>query len=354
MSNEFTNMNTDFQNDKRTEKLRISIGDFDTILPAKTPNFFHFESASIGSGTFGSYSPQKGIRIFYACFTPEKDFIWHSPLIENRKNTLFFNYILVAPEGIRSSADTASSVETLSTKTLLIDATKSDYKSLKLIGKKKFEFLQIAISEVTFYEYVKALIPKTTDEIKKHIQRHSFRKNKAGLMLPLDIKEERCIREIIHCPTKAELQRFFTQLKISELMMCYFSKIVNRDISSIISHDKISLTDKEMILKIKIHVDETIEKELNIASYASLYGMPAVQINRLFRNVFGYTLSKYHRKKKLNEAYSRLLDTGNKWTVKEIAFSLGFNSITSFSRSFYNEFKIRPSDINLKMKDMIN
>ena len=346
------NINSDFRNSDQTEILKISTDDFDTVRPARTPNFFDFESESIGNGTFGSFSPKKGIRIFYAGFTPEKDFIWHSPLVENRKDTLFFNYIIEAPEGIRISADKQQTVETLSTKTLLIDATKSDRKSLQLIGGKKIEFLQIGMSEDIFSDYIKTLIPKTTDEIKKHIRHHSFLKNKAGLMLPLDIKEERCIREIIHCPTKAELQRFFTLLKISELMMCYFSRIVNRDISSIISHDKISLTDKVKIVKIKKHVDENIDKELNVVFYSSMYEMPAVQINQLFRNVFGYTLSKYHRKKKLNEAYSLLLDTGNKMTVKEITFSLGFSSITSFSRSFYNEFKIRPSDINVKIRDL--
>ncbi|MEZ7868014.1 MAG: helix-turn-helix domain-containing protein [Paludibacteraceae bacterium] len=343
---------SDLRKDDYIEELSISMSDFDEILPSKTPNFFNFKSASIGNGTFGSYTPKKGVWIFYASLFPEKDVVWNSAIIEDGKDTLFFNYILNAPEGMRSYVEIPEAEETLSSKTLLIDATKSSRKSLKLPGKKKFEILQIALSEEIFSDYMMELIPQTTDEIKKYIQSHFYKKNQTGLMLPLDIKEERCIREIIHCPTKAELQRFFTLLKISELMMCYFSRIVNRDISSIISHDKISLTDKVKIVKIKKHVDENIDKELNVVFYSSMYEMPAVQINQLFRNVFGYTLSKYHRKKKLNEAYSLLLDTGNKMTVKEITFSLGFSSITSFSRSFYNEFKIRPSDINVKIRDL--
>ena len=253
---------------------------------------------------------------------------------------------------MRSYVEIPEAEETLSSKTLLIDATKSSRKSLKLPGKKKFEILQIALSEEIFSDYMMELIPQTTDEIKKYIQSHFYKKNQTGLMLPLDIKEERCIREIIHCPTKEELQRFFTLLKISELMMCYFSKIINKEILNIIGGEKITLTEKDTIVKIKKHIDENIEKDLDVNALSELSGMPATKIKSLFCYIFGCTISKYHRKKKLNEAYSKLLDIGNKMTVKEITFSLGFSSITSFSRSFYNEFKIRPSDINVKIRDL--
>ncbi len=350
--NDMMNMNSDFESGDHVEVLRVSANDFDKIRPAKTPNFFNFESDSIGSGTFGSFSPKKGIRIFYICFIPGKNFVWHSPLIDNRKNTLFFNYILEAPEGIRSSVGQHNSADTLSANTLLIDATKSDRKSLKLVAGQKIELLQIGMSEVIFSDYIKALIPKTTEAIKNHIHIHSFKPNKAGYMLPLDLKEERCIREIIHCPTKAGLQRFFTLLKISELMMRYFSKIINRDISGIISTEKISLSEKDVIAKIKKHVDENIKNDLDVNLYSAMYQMSANHIKSLFRNIYGYSLSTYHRKKKLNEAYSMLLDTADKKSIKEITFSLGFTSIASFSRSFYNEFKIRPSDINLKFTDL--
>ncbi len=343
---------SDLRKDDYIEELSISMSDFDEILPSKTPNFFNFKSASIGNGTFGSYTPKKGVWIFYASLFPEKDVVWNSAIIEDGKDTLFFNYILNAPEGMRSYVEMPEAEETLSSKTLLIDATKSSRKSLKLPGKKKFEILQIALSEEIFSDYMMELIPQTTDEIKKYIQSHFYKKNQTGLMLPLDIKEERCIREIIHCPTKEELQRFFTLLKISELMMCYFSKIINKEILNIIGGEKITLTEKDTIVKIKKHIDENIEKDLDVNALSELSGMPATKIKSLFCYIFGCTISKYHRKKKLNEAYSKLLDIGNKMTVKEITFALGFNSIASFSRSFYNEFKIRPSDINVKIRDL--
>ena len=55
---------SDLRKDDYIEELSISMSDFDEILPSKTPNFFNFKSASIGNGTFGSYTPKKKVYGF--------------------------------------------------------------------------------------------------------------------------------------------------------------------------------------------------------------------------------------------------------------------------------------------------
>lgn len=347
MSKEFSQK--EFEN---IEHLKISISDFESFLPSKIPSFYNFKSQKIGYGMIGNYSPSAGINVFYTHFTPPNTFLWKSEKNETQENMVLFNYILNAPDGMRISIDNLEAKETLSSRTLLIDSTNSEHKSLLLIGNESFEIFQIAMTEKLFIDYMNALIPKVTDEIKSYIQNQTYQKNRMGILLPFDFKEERCIKEMINCPTKAELQQFFNMLKINELLMHYFSRIINKEILNIEDNENISLKERDKIVKIKRFIDENIEKELDINELSRLFNMSASKIKSIFQKIFGYTITKYHRKKKINKAYSMLLDLENKMSVKEVAYALNFNTTSSFSRAFYNEFKIRPSDINIKVKDL--
>ena len=50
----------------------------------------------------------------------------------------------------------------------------------------------------------------------------------------------------------------------------------------------------------------------------------------------------------VNTVYHLLLDFEKNLSINEIAFQLGFSSVSSFSRAFYNEFNIRPSGLRIK------
>lgn len=328
------------------EYLNLALVDFKEMLPAKTPHFFNFKSDTMGDGTMGFFSPKTGIFLFYASILPDRDFRWKSDKIEQQEKVLFFNYILNAPLGMRTSIDDLEAKETLSSRTLLIDGTNAEHKTLKLIGNERFEIFQIAMSEKTFHTFINNLLPKVTDEIKQYIQSHSYKKESMGLLLPFDVKEERCIREIVNCPTKPEFQYFFTLLKINELMMHYFSRIINREILNIVGGENIPLSERDKIVEIKLYIDGHLNDSLDIKALSKMVGLSGSRIKKVFQEMFGYTIIKYHRKKRLNQAYMLLVDFENRKTVKEITFTLGFTSISSFSRAFFQEFRIRPSEIN--------
>ena len=51
-------------------------------------------------------------------------------------------------------------------------------------------------------------------------------------------------------------------------------------------------------------------------------------------------------------AYLMILDMSHNKNVKAIAHEMGFNSIQSFSRVFFSEFKVRPSDVKMKLGNL--
>lgn len=68
---------------------------------------------------------------------------------------------------------------------------------------------------------------------------------------------------------------------------------------------------------------------------------------KLYRMVTKLTLlspSKYLRKKRLKKAYD-ILERGVYPTVKETAAAVGFRQPEHFTRTFYKEYQILPSDL---------
>ena len=50
----------------------------------------------------------------------------------------------------------------------------------------------------------------------------------------------------------------------------------------------------------------------------------------------------------VNTVYHLMLNIEKDMSVNEVAFELGFSSVSSSSRAFYNEFNIRPSGLRIK------
>lgn len=66
--------------------------------------------------------------------------------------------------------------------------------------------------------------------------------------------------------------------------------------------------------------------------------------HRIFKNITGETLNDFIKRLKMIKAY-RLLKIDNTISMKELTYSLGYNSIANFSRDFKNFHGMSPSKI---------
>lgn len=123
------------------------------------------------------------------------------------------------------------------------------------------------------------------------------------------------------------------------------------------------------IMKLKIHkekikhrleVDETIEymhsnmgKKITINELAGIAHMSPSYYNKTFKKEMGQSSINYLNQIRL-ERVKRLLLQEDK-SITEIALECGFNSLSYLSASFYNKFKISPTDYRkLFKKDYIS
>lgn len=92
--------------------------------------------------------------------------------------------------------------------------------------------------------------------------------------------------------------------------------------------------------KILLYIEKNLDKKLTLDKIAEEFNYSKFYIEKIFKKYTGVTLYKYIRKKRLNEAARKLVQT--KQSVIEIAFEAGYNSQQSFTQAFSYEYKCSP------------
>ena len=102
---------------------------------------------------------------------------------------------------------------------------------------------------------------------------------------------------------------------------------------------------KEQILAVQRMQDfigENLSQEIRLSDLAQSSLFSPWYSYRLFREQLGITPAEYIRKLRLSRAAEALRE--KKAKVIDIAFDLGFSNVDTFTRAFYREFGMNPSD----------
>jgi len=89
-------------------------------------------------------------------------------------------------------------------------------------------------------------------------------------------------------------------------------------------------------------MEKNIEKPLTIPQISQLLGFSQRKLERLFNNRFGCSAVAFYRTVRLQEA--RVLLTHTDMSVLDICIACGFASSSYFSKSYTNQFGVRPRD----------
>ena len=102
----------------------------------------------------------------------------------------------------------------------------------------------------------------------------------------------------------------------------------------------------KMIQDLVDKIEEDVGYDVNIKKLASVNNMSPWHFQRLFKSIVGDTLGNYTRGRRLSLAANLLLETN--LSIIDIAFSVGFTSHESFTRSFKSYFNFSPKDFRIK------
>ena len=107
--------------------------------------------------------------------------------------------------------------------------------------------------------------------------------------------------------------------------------------------NQVSLLDEKFYTKLQIVIDKNIqEPDFSADEFASIMAMSRMQLHRKLKSLLGITTSEFIRNERLKIAIE-LLKKGES-NISEIAYSIGFNEVTYFSKCFKDVYNCAPSE----------
>ena len=158
----------------------------------------------------------------------------------------------------------------------------------------------------------------------------------AGPLSPLMYQ---AVRHLLDCPYSGPMEMLFLETKAMELIVLKLAQTVcagepDDKASKLGRHETDRLWQARDILCRNLINPPTL------SGLARAVGTNHTQLNAGFRKLYGATVFDYLRQKRLIEARRLIQEEGV--NVTEAALKVGYNSISSFSKAFFNHFGQSP------------
>lgn len=104
-----------------------------------------------------------------------------------------------------------------------------------------------------------------------------------------------------------------------------------------------SLAKIQHIIK---YIEEHYNQDISVQELEQLSNYSYRNIQRVFKNIFHESLGAFQKRLKLENAYKKLIYTSD--SITNISYSVGFDSLQSFSKSFKKQFNVSPANARKK------
>jgi AraC-like DNA-binding protein/ligand-binding sensor protein len=102
-----------------------------------------------------------------------------------------------------------------------------------------------------------------------------------------------------------------------------------------------------LVLKAREYIDKHKNEELSLADVAKAAGASVFHFCKVFHKATGLTFTDYVARVRLEDARTRLLNPNLR--ISEIAYDVGFQSLTQFNRTFKRVFGQSPSEFRARL-----
>lgn len=286
-----------------------------------TDNVVHF-TPDKGNGSIKLYNLQDGLQVIaYDCIS------YDSILFHRKKSDKEF-YVL--------RLDEATEVSGVSKSSLFFGKTSQEWFYM-LGANTRLRQINIILSRKWLEDYL------TDEEGGEALINYITVKSPLVVYEILDAEYRRLMNELMHVPTEKSFEQLVLQNRISFIIERFFTKFF-KTIENEHSHLRISSIE----LKRVKDVESELLKDFSqpppvIAQLARVAAMSPSKLKVLFKEVFGHPVNQYYQRHRMNKAKAMLLS--KKYTVRDIAGTLGFSSVSSFNKAFFKSFAQLPADI---------
>ncbi|MCU0437874.1 MAG: AraC family transcriptional regulator [Raineya sp.] len=148
---------------------------------------------------------------------------------------------------------------------------------------------------------------------------------------------QNAVYKILTTNYKGNTRRMFLKSQITELLSHFFAFLASD------KKESVSNEDREKLFKAKEIIANNISSPPSLSELSKLIGLNNNKLKRNFKELFGVPVFKFLQEERLNKAYEMLSTTNE--SVQEVAWFVGYESLSSFSNAFQNKFGVRPNEI---------
>ncbi|MBV6622435.1 MAG: helix-turn-helix transcriptional regulator [Rivularia sp. (in: Bacteria)] len=149
-----------------------------------------------------------------------------------------------------------------------------------------------------------------------------------------------CLHQILNCPYQGATQKIYLEGKALELIAMRFQEVLSKDNSQHDSSQLMIANDIERIHQAKEILRCNFENPPSLPELARQVGLNQRKLKQGFRACLGTTAFGYLHDYRMEQA--RLLLTDTQMGVTQVAHSVGYASLPSFSAAFRKKFGICP------------
>jgi AraC-like DNA-binding protein len=150
------------------------------------------------------------------------------------------------------------------------------------------------------------------------------------------------VHQILDCPYHGHIKRIYLESKSMELIAHQLALLVSKEIG-LKSSPALNSNDIEKIHYARDILVASAENPPSLLNLAKQAGLNDYKLKIGFRHVFGTTVFGYLQKHRMEQA--RMLLEEGKMNVTEVAYTVGYSSLSHFAKIFHQHFSTNPSSL---------
>lgn len=146
------------------------------------------------------------------------------------------------------------------------------------------------------------------------------------------------VDQVFHNQYKGKTKMMFFRSQMTALLSHFFGQLATASIT-----DNIKASEKAKLFEVKEILSRNLESPPSLSELSKQIGLNSFKLKKNFKELFGVPVFKYLQNERLSKAHQLLRTTGK--SVQEVAWHVGYDSLSSFSNAFEKKFGYRPSQI---------
>ncbi|MEM7104698.1 MAG: AraC family transcriptional regulator [Bacteroidota bacterium] len=145
------------------------------------------------------------------------------------------------------------------------------------------------------------------------------------------------IDSIFDIQYQGKTKMMFFRSQITTLLSHFFGQLSN------MKDSKIADGERQKLIEAKEILSGNLDNPPSLSELSKKIGLNTFKLKKNFKALFGVPVFKYLQNERLTKAHELL--TKAELSVREVAWDVGYDSLSSFSNAFAKKFGYRPSEV---------